>query len=101
MFICAVCLAYEPVAKILSDTRQKTSTPAKIELTAGTRLEIPAKLKNVPEQILQRKGYTVSYNKDLKIPNWVAWELTPENWWSVKAVQTSSCPTPTCLSTRQ
>ena len=78
MFICAVCLAYEPVAKILSDARQKSSTPAKIELTAGTRLEIPAKLKNVSEQILQRKGYTVSYNKDLKIPNWVAWELTPE-----------------------
>lgn len=78
LFICAVCLAYEPVAKILSDARQKNSTPAKIELTAGTRLEIPAKLKNVSEQILQRKGYTVSYNKDLKIPNWVAWELTPE-----------------------
>ena len=74
LFICAVCLAYEPVAKILSDARQKNSTPAKIELTAGTRLEIPAKLKNVSEQILQRKGYTVSYNKDLKIPNWVAWE---------------------------
>ena len=78
LFICAVCLAYEPVAKILSDARQKNSTPAKIELTAGTRLEIPAKLKNVSEQILQRKGYTVSYNKDLKIPNWVAWELIPE-----------------------
>ena len=78
LFICIVCLAYEPVAKILSDARQKSSTPAKIELPAGTRLEIPAKLKNVSEQILQRKGYTVSYNKDLKIPNWVAWELTPE-----------------------
>ena len=78
MFICIVCLAYEPVAKILSDARLKSSTPAKIELPAGTRLEIPAKLKNVSEQILQRKGYTVSYNKDLKIPNWVAWELTPE-----------------------
>ena len=58
--------------------RSALPTPAKIELTAGTRLEIPAKLKNVSEQILQRKGYTVSYNKDLKIPNWVAWELTPE-----------------------
>lgn len=55
LFICAVCLAYEPVAKILSDARQKNSTPAKIELTAGTRLEIPAKLKNVSEQILQRE----------------------------------------------
>ena len=79
LFICAVCLAYEPVAKILSDCQAKdVLRPAKIELTAGTRLEIPAKLKNVSEQILQRKGYTVSYNKDLKIPNWVAWELIPE-----------------------
>ena len=39
LFICAVCFAYEPVAKILSDAKQKSSTPAKIELTAGTRLE--------------------------------------------------------------
>ena len=27
---------------------------------------------------MYRKGYTVSYNKETKIPNWVAWELTPE-----------------------
>ena len=52
--------------------------PAKVELPADVRLEIPAKLKNTSELILHRKGYTVSYNKDLKIPNWVAWELTPE-----------------------
>ena len=78
LFICAVCLAYEPVAKILSDARQKNSTPAKIELTAGTRLEIPAKLKNVSEQILQRKGYTVSYKKILKKPKGVPGDLHPE-----------------------
>ena len=28
------------------------------------------------EQIIRHKGYTVSYNKDLKIPNWVSYELT-------------------------
>ena len=39
-------------------------------------LEIPAPLSNVSEQLLYRKGYTVSYNKDLRIPNWVAWHLT-------------------------
>ena len=31
---------------------------------------------DVSEQILFRKGYVVSYNKDTKIPNWVAWRLT-------------------------
>lgn len=40
---------------------------------------IPLPLKNISEQILYRKGYTVSYNKDYKIPNWVAWHLTAEH----------------------
>ena len=30
-----------------------------------------------PSRLLIRKGFTVSYNDELKIPNWVAWELTP------------------------
>lgn len=38
-------------------------------------IEIPL-LNDRSEQILYRKGYTVSYNKDFKIPNWVAWHLT-------------------------
>lgn len=37
---------------------------------------LPLPLKDRPEQILYRKGYIVSYNKDAKIPNWVAWHLT-------------------------
>ena len=41
--------------------------------------EIPLPLKNRSEQLLYRKGYTVSYNKDYKIPNWVAWHLTAEH----------------------
>ena len=36
----------------------------------------PARLTDRPEQILRRKGYMVSYNKDLRLPNWVAWHLT-------------------------
>ena len=41
-------------------------------------IDIPLPLQNVSEQILYRKGYVVSYNKDTKIPNWVAWHLTSE-----------------------
>ncbi len=32
----------------------------------------------VPEQMLRRTGYTVSYNKATKLPNWVAWHLTAD-----------------------
>ena len=39
-------------------------------------MEIPAPMVGTPEQLLRRDGYTVSYNKDRKIPNWVAWHLT-------------------------
>ena len=43
------------------------------------KIEIPLPLNNKSEQILYRRGYTVSYNKDYKIPNWVAWHLTAEH----------------------
>lgn len=32
----------------------------------------------VPEQMLRRAGYTASYNKATKLPNWVAWHLTAD-----------------------
>ncbi|MBQ8047576.1 MAG: DNA/RNA non-specific endonuclease [Prevotella sp.] len=38
--------------------------------------ELPAPLKDRPELILHRTGYTVSYNSKTKNPNWVAWHLT-------------------------
>jgi len=40
------------------------------------RLEMPAPLTDRPEQLLHRVAYTVSYNKDTRLPNWVAWRLT-------------------------
>lgn len=42
------------------------------------KLEIPQFTKERSEVILSRKGYTVSYNSKNKIPNWVAWQLTPD-----------------------
>ena len=38
--------------------------------------EQPAPLKDRPEQILRRMGYTTSYNQETRNPNWVAWHLT-------------------------
>ena len=35
--------------------------------------------KDTPSQILNRIGYTTSYNHKTKCPNWVAWHLTSEH----------------------
>lgn len=87
ILICIVCICYEPIAGALhinlpaAVTELSEKTPVKATSTEAISVKnvlYPAPLKNTPEQILYRKGYTVSYNKETKIPNWVAWELTPE-----------------------
>lgn len=40
---------------------------------------MPESLVDVPEQIIKRKSFAVSYNKVTKQPNWVAWQLTREH----------------------
>ena len=39
----------------------------------------PAPLEGVSELIVKKKAYMASYNKETKIPNWVAWHLTAEH----------------------
>lgn len=53
---------------------QSLSLPASSR-QAPTELEIPRLKSKRKEQIIRHEGYTVSYNSDYRIPNWVAWEL--------------------------
>ncbi len=39
---------------------------------------LPTLFRKRNSQLIHHTGYTVSYNKQTKIPNWVAWTLTPE-----------------------
>ncbi len=48
--------------------------PASIKIPSGA--EIPRLQTKRMEQIIRHEGYTVSYNSDYKIANWVAYELT-------------------------
>lgn len=41
-------------------------------------IEIPAYLTDRDEEIVQHDGFTLSYNKKHRLPNWVAWLLTRE-----------------------
>lgn len=57
-----------------------TEAEARTAGDAACRIEkfLPAKLHGRSEQIIRHSGYIVSYNPDWLIPNWVAYELTPD-----------------------
>ncbi|GHU67057.1 endonuclease [Bacteroidia bacterium] len=67
-FVLTVCLA----------ATQTDKTQNQTENAVVEKIEIPAKIAGRQEQIINHIGYTVSYNSDWKIPNWVAYELTKE-----------------------
>lgn len=56
---------------------QEKEIPASVN-TEEVSYEIPVSTKECAEIRLEQYGYTVSYNPDLCIPNWVAWELNEE-----------------------
>lgn len=61
---------------------------------AQTALEMPAPLAGGQERIIHHIGYTVSYNGDRRLPNWVAYELTPEETSGPAARQNRFVPDP-------
>lgn len=68
-----------PKSQPVSAKEQRTKKATATSIPANVRLELPGPLKGKrSELILHRKGYSVSYNRDWKIPNWVAWELNRE-----------------------
>ena len=50
----------------------------KMGLMSVDSIEIPRITDNRDSQIISHTGYTVSYNKSTRLPNWVAYELTNE-----------------------
>lgn len=62
------------VAQFVAETTAETD--ADTTASAPNSMEIPVTAAGVPSAVLVRMGYTVSYNPDWRIPNWVAYELT-------------------------
>ena len=59
---------------LISDVKETKEENHRLPIDVNS-IEIPNVLRNLPEQILKRKAYSVSYNKETKCPNWVAWYL--------------------------
>ena len=61
-----------PAAATVAAGQQHTATAA----TADVRYELPQVTDSRSQQIIEHLAYTVSYNHDWHLPNWVAYELT-------------------------
>ena len=60
-----------------NDTGNAVKAEVKYKAPAGDdRLLAQLDPKEIPQQLLRRVGYVVSYNPETHIPNWVAWQLT-------------------------
>lgn len=60
----------------LRETKPSRSDTKTFKVPANA--EIPELQAKRREQVIRHEGYTVSYNSDYKIANWVAYELTAE-----------------------
>ena len=61
------------------DATTAAAATASPEADRERRMELPARLTGAKELLLKREGYYVSYNRDRRVPNWVAWRLTADH----------------------
>lgn len=64
--------------KIKEKDLKKRDESKTIDLTTIKSLEIPAQLKDRPCYIAHHMGFSLSYNEEWRIANWVSYELTKE-----------------------
>lgn len=67
-------------AKTVDDDEEVASTfVGTVDVMTKGWLEIPVYEAGKENKILRRKGYTTSYNRRTKQPDWVAWRLTKQH----------------------
>ena len=98
LILCGIITAYQT-----TNSKEKTTAP---EQTEGTVQSAPQNsdiyikqttAPGTPEILLQRTGYLVSYNSNIRIANWVARKLTPRTFKKkIPSESITSVPTPTC-----
>lgn len=70
LLVCSICLY------LRVEVKNPKRTNLNFPLTGN--IELPQLASIRPEQIIEHLAYTVSYNHDWNLPNWVAYELTSE-----------------------
>lgn len=80
-------VAQEWVAGQLREAKQPVVVPA-------DDVGLPRLTKERSSQVIRHIGYAVSYNAETKIPNWVAWTLTPDRFEDVVSRYDKFLPDP-------
>lgn len=96
--VVAFCAAFDKNGD--SSSKKKSNRSVTDKTVALDYARVP---EGTPEQIVEYEGFRVSFNKDNKTPNWVAWELLgsevdgpvsrSDNFWQDNSVK--GCPATT------
>lgn len=79
LFICCILGWFLTVSAINACTTDHNPPQQSLsDILASTDLTQITTNTGVKEYVKQYEGFTVSFNPDLHIPNWVAWTLSPE-----------------------
>lgn len=70
---------YLPSLKRTESAVTVAAKPARFSATEYLKPFLPEDRQHRSQQILYRRSYVVSYNRDTRCPNWVLWELTRDH----------------------
>ena len=70
---------YLPSPKRTESAVTVAAKPARSSATEYLKPFLPEDRQHRSQQILYRRSYVVSYNRDTRCPNWVLWELTRDH----------------------
>ena len=76
---CAHKSGHRTNSHVLSEIQEQGSDGVKQSEDLSDNFCLAVKLAPSNQQILNRTAYSLSYNPELLIPNWVAWKLTAEH----------------------
>lgn len=83
MAVIVICSSNTSVANLSEESKKTThlstlSSSVELPVISG-EIGLPVLQGDNQGQLLYRKGYVISYNKETRLPNWVAWHLTSDH----------------------
>ena len=77
---CSMCSQHHVNTSAVADSLEETQANESREVWSTlTEVGYPVMPDSIPDKLLERHCYTVSYNANTRQPNWVMWQLTEDH----------------------
>lgn len=77
---CSMCSQHHVNTSVVADSLEEIQAKVNREVWSSLPdVGYPVTPDTIPEQLLERYCYTVSYNANTRQPNWVMWQLTEDH----------------------